>query len=55
MFDGVDILFLGKMLGLRNDSSITLSGEQIDSMDIYDLESIIEEVSCMLKGTLEKL
>ena len=43
------------MLGLRNDLSITLSGEQIDSMDIYDLESIIEEVSCMLKGAFQQL
>lgn len=37
-------IFVGKMLHLKNDSSITLSGEQIESMDMCDLESVIEEV-----------
>eukprot|EP00794_Sanderia_malayensis_P018780 gene18780-20671_t len=36
---------IGRMLGLKNDTSITLSGEQIESMDSYDLESVIQDVS----------
>lgn len=35
---------VGRMLGLKNDTSITLSGEQIESMDAYDLESVIDDV-----------
>ena len=35
------------MLGLKNESSITLSGEQIESMDSFDLESVIEEVGVL--------
>ena len=34
----------GKMLGLKTDTSITLSGEQIESMDTNDLESVIDDV-----------
>ena len=36
--------FLGKMLNLQNQSSVTLSGEQIEAMDICQLESVIKEV-----------
>ena len=36
--------FIGKMLNMQNQSSVTLSGEQIESMDICELESVIQEV-----------
>jgi len=36
---------IGKMLNLQNQSSVTLSGEQIEAMDICQLESVIEEVN----------
>ena len=45
----------GKMLGLKNESSITLSGEQIESMDACDLESVIEEVQSMPIAVLSNL
>ena len=46
-FDLDCFIVSGKMLGLRNDSSITLSGEQIESMDSYDLDSVINDVSLL--------
>ena len=35
----------GNMIGLHSDLRKTLSGEQIESMDSFDLESIINDVS----------
>ena len=41
----ISFCLTGNMIGLHSDLRKTLSGEQIESMDSFDLESIINDVS----------